>query len=147
MTMHFSTKIALDSHAQLMMLIPLALLLLATATATAHASASATEATAHASALLVRVLSVTFILCLFFEIPRGPSACKSIPSRKPRDPQWAPCTELVSHQHEQVIPRSFHWHYSSQSLSAAGQGLLARLELQQELKFFFVLRCSSRWCS
>ena len=59
-----STKIALDSHAQLMMLIPLALLLLATATATAHASASATEATAHASALLVRVLSVTFILWL-----------------------------------------------------------------------------------
>ena len=58
-----------------------------------------------------------------------------------------PCTELVSHQHEQVIPRSFHWHYSSQSLSKAGQGLLARLELQQELKFFFVLRCSSRWCS
>ena len=47
-----------------MMLIPLALLLLATATATAHASASATEATAHASALLVRVLSVTFILWL-----------------------------------------------------------------------------------
>ena len=90
--LHFSTKIALDSHAQLMMLIPLALLLLATATATAHASASATEATAHASALLVRVLSVTFILCLFFEIPRGPSACKSIPSSKPRDPQWAPCT-------------------------------------------------------
>ena len=51
-------------NAQLMVLMPLPLLLLATATATAHASASATEATAHASALLVRVLSVTFILWL-----------------------------------------------------------------------------------
>ena len=81
---HFSSKIALDSHAQLMMLIPLELLLLATATATAHASASANAATAR--------LSVTFMIWLFFEIPRGPSACKSIPSSKPRDPQWAPCT-------------------------------------------------------
>ena len=69
-----------------------------------------------------------------------PQVCKT--TSGPRDPQWPPCTKLVSHQHEQVIPHSFHWHYSSQSLSAAGQGLMARLELQQELKFCFVLICS-----